>query len=244
MTAQRVAVISGASRGIGRAIATMLGEQGYAVVVGYAARRAQADEVVDAIAASGGRGLAAQADVADEAAVARMFDTAEAEFGGVDVVVNAAGRMYLAPVAELDLDQLDAMHRTNIRGTFVMAREAARRVRPGGAIVNFSTTQVVLQFPTYGAYAASKGAVEAMTLSLARDLRGRDVTANAVAPGATATDMFLDGKSEELVERLSLQAPLERLGQPEDIAALVAFLASPAGHWVNGQVIRANGGMG
>ncbi|NHC15377.1 SDR family oxidoreductase [Motilibacter deserti] len=243
MTAQRVAIVSGGSRGIGKAVATTLGARGFAVVVGYAAQQASADEVVASITAHGGRALAVRADVAEEKDVVQLFDTAELEFGGVDVVVNAAGRMYLAPVAELDLEELDAMHRTNIRGTFVMAREAARRVRPGGTIVNFSTSQVVLQFPTYAAYAASKGAVEAMTLSLARDLRGRDVTANAVAPGATATDMFLDGKSEELVERLAKQPPLERLGQPEDIAEVVAFLASPAGHWVNGQVVRANGGM-
>ncbi|NHC46549.1 SDR family oxidoreductase [Motilibacter aurantiacus] len=244
MAAERVAVVTGGSRGIGRAVAAKLGSQGYAVVVGYTAQQARAEEAVAEVVAAGGQAVAVQADVADERAVAAMFETAEAEFGGVDVVVNAAGRMYLAPVAELDLDLVDAMHRTNIRGTLVVSREAARRVRPGGAIVNFSTTQVVLQFPTYGAYAASKGAVEAMTLSLARDLRGRDVTANTVAPGATATDMFLDGKSDELVERLSKQAPLERLGQPEDVAEVVAFLASPAGHWVNGQVVRANGGLG
>ena len=237
-------LVTGASRGIGRAIATELAAAGQAVVVGYAGNEAAAKEVVDEIAAAGGRAVAGQADVADEHAVAALFDTATDAFGGVDVVVNSAGRMALSPIADLDLHELDALHRTNIRGTFVMSREAARRARPGGAIVNFSTTQVVLQFPTYGAYAASKGAVEAMTLSLARDLRGRDVTANAVAPGATATDMFLDGKSEELVDRLSKQAPLERLGHPEDIAELVAFLASPAGHWVNGQVVRANGGMG
>ncbi|BFO14484.1 hypothetical protein SHKM778_08720 [Streptomyces sp. KM77-8] len=159
------------------------------------------------------------------------------------MVVNAAGRMILSTIADLDLAALDAMHRTNIRGTFVIAREAARRVRAGGSFVAFSTSVVGTQFPTYGAYAASKGAVEAMTLILARELRGRDVTVNAVAPGPTATDMFLTGKTPEQIDRLARTPPLERLGTPDDIAAVVAFLASPAGHWVNGQVLRANGGL-
>lgn len=240
---QRVAVVSGASRGIGRAIAAELGAQGYAVVVGYAGAKDAAEETVAAVEAAGGKAVAFQADVADEDAVAAMFDAAEREFGGVDVVVNSAGRMDLAPIAELDLAVLDRLHRTNIRGTFVMAREAARRVRPGGAVVNLSTSVVGLQFPGYGAYAASKGAVEAMTLVLAREMRGRDVSVNAVAPGPTATELFLDGKDEATVERLAQQPPLERLGTPEDIARVVAFLAGPAGHWVNGQVVRANGGI-
>ncbi|MEU6412600.1 SDR family oxidoreductase [Microbispora sp. NPDC046933] len=243
MSDQRVAVVSGGSRGIGRAIATTLAARGFAVVVGYQGSAAAAAEVVDAVTSAGGRAIAAQADVADENAVAAMFDAADKEFGGVDVVVNSAGRLSLSPIADLDLADLDALHRTNIRGTFVMAREAARRVRGGGAIVTLSTSIVGLQPPTYGAYAASKGAVEAMTLVLARELRGRDITVNAVAPGPTATELFLDGKDEATIERMAKQPPLERLGTPEDIAEVVAFLASPAGHWVNGQVVRANGGI-
>ncbi|MFC0041913.1 SDR family oxidoreductase [Actinomadura rayongensis] len=243
MSDERVAVVSGGSRGIGRAIATTLAAQGCAVVVGYKGSASTAAGVVEAITSAGGRAIAAQADVADEAAVAAMFDEAEKAFGGVDVVVNSAGRLALSPIADLDLADLDALHRTNIRGTFVMAREAARRARAGGAIVNLSTSVVGLQFPSYGAYAASKGAVEAMTLVLARELRGRDVTANAVAPGPTATEMFLEGKDDATIEGLAQQAPLERLGTPEDIAEVVAFLASPSGHWVNGQVVRANGGI-
>ncbi|MFJ4482593.1 SDR family oxidoreductase [Streptomyces longwoodensis] len=215
----RVAVVTGGSRGIGRRTVGRLAADG------------------------GGRAIAVRADVADEHAVAALFDRAEAEFGGVDVVVHAAGRMHLAPVAELDLAVLDDLHRTNVRGTFVVAQQAARRVRPGGSIVTFSTSVVGLAFPGYGAYAAGKGAVEAMTLILARELRGRDVTANTVAPGPTATDLFLDGKDEETIARLAAQPPLERLGTPADIAEVVAFLASPAGHWINGQVIRANGGI-
>ncbi|GAA1563464.1 SDR family oxidoreductase [Actinomadura kijaniata] len=243
MSDQRVAVVSGGSRGIGRAIAVALAARGCAVAVGFQGATSAAVRVVEEIMASGGRAIPVQADVADEAAVAEMFDAAEKSFGGVDVVVNSAGRLALSPIADLDLDELDALHRTNIRGTFVMAREAARRVRAGGALVNLSTSVVGLQFPGYGAYAASKGAVEAMTLVLARELRGRDITVNAVAPGPTATELFLDGKDEETIQRLAKQPPLERLGTPEDIAEVVSFLTSPAGHWINGQVVRANGGI-
>jgi len=227
----RVAIVTGGSRGIGRAVVDKLTADGYSVVPVYATN--QPEDLEHAI----------QADVADEADVARVFDYAESSFGGVDVVVHAAGRMKLAPVAELSLEDLDALHRTNIRGTFVVAQQAARRLRPGGALLTFSTSVLGLALPTYAAYAASKGAVEAMTLILARELRGRDVTVNAVAPGPTATALFLDGKDEETIDRMAKQPPLERLGTPEDIAAVVAFLASPQGHWVNGQVVRANGGI-
>lgn len=239
----RVAIVTGGSRGIGRTTATTLAARGDAVVIAYAGNTAEADAAVAEITGAGGRALAVQADVGDEKAVAALFDQAEAAFGGIDVVVHAAGRMHLSTIADLDLDDLDALHRTNIRGTFVVDQQAARRVRPGGAIVNFSTSVVGLQFPTYGAYTASKGAVEAITLILARELRGRDVTVNAVAPGPTATALFLDGKDEATIEQLAKQPPLERLGTPQDIANVVAFLTSPEGHWVNGQNIRANGGI-
>jgi len=239
----RVAIVTGASRGIGRAAALRLAADGYAVVLGYAGRSDLAEQAVADIEAAGGRALAVQADVADEKAVAAMFDAAEEHFGGIDAVVNAAGQMKLSTVVDLDLAELDAMHRTNIRGAFVVAQQAARRLRLGGSIVLFSTSVMGTKFPTYAGYTASKGAVEAMTLILARELRGRDVTVNAVAPGPTATDMFLDGKDEALIANLAAQNPLERLGQPEDIARVVAFLAGAEGHWVNGQVLRANGGM-
>ncbi|MEU5718543.1 SDR family oxidoreductase [Streptomyces sp. NPDC020403] len=243
-TSPRVAIVTGGSRGIGHRTVGRLAADGYAVVVGYAGNQDDAEAAVKEAAAVGSvRALAVRADVADEHAVAALFDAAEAEFGGVDVVVHAAGRAHTAPIAELDLAVLDDLHRTNIRGTFVVVQQAARRVRPGGAIVTFSTSVVGLAFPGYGAYAASKGAVEALTLILARELRGRDVTANAVAPGPTATDLFLDGKDEETIARLAALPPLERLGTPSDIAEVVAFLASPAGHWINGQVVRANGGI-
>ncbi|WP_406837710.1 SDR family oxidoreductase [Streptomyces sp. AHU1] len=242
-TSPRVAIVTGGSRGIGRESAERLAREGYAVVVNYAGNAAEADKAVAAIAEAGGQAVAFRADVAEEAEVAALFDLAEKTFGGVDVVVHAAGVMTLAPLADLDLDALDRMHRTNIRGTFVVDQQAARRLRTGGAIINFSSSVLALALPGYTAYAATKGAVEAMTLILARELRGRDVTVNAVAPGPTATALFLDGKDEETIARMAAQPPLERLGTPEDIASVVAFLAGPSGRWVNGQVLRANGGI-
>jgi 3-oxoacyl-[acyl-carrier protein] reductase len=242
-SAGRVAIVTGGSRGIGRQVVERLAADGYGLLVNYASQAAEAEATVAAAKALGAEAIAVQADVADEAAVEAMFERAEGELGGVDVVVHAAGRMVVVPMAELDLDTLDDLHRTNIRGTFVVGRQAMRRLRPGGAIVNFSSSVVGLAFPGYAPYAASKGAVEAMTLVMARELRGRDVTVNAVAPGPTATSLFLDGKDEETIAKLAFQPPLERLGLPEDIAEVVAFLAGPQGHWVNGQVVRANGGI-
>ncbi|MFH8698571.1 SDR family oxidoreductase [Streptomyces chartreusis] len=238
----RVALVTGGSGGIGRAVAERLASDGMAVGVHYAGNKAKADETVAAITSSGGRSVAVGGDVADEHAMSAAFDAVEREFGGIDVVVNTAGIMILSPIATLDLDDLDRMHRTNIRGTFVVSQQAARRVRGGGAIVNFSTSVTRLQFPTYGAYVASKGAVEAMTLVLARELRGKDITVNAVAPGPTATQLFLEGKDETTIDNLSKAAPLERLGTPQDIAEAVAFLVGPA-RWINGQVLYANGGI-
>lgn len=240
---ERVAVVTGGSRGIGRAVSVELGRNGLAVVVNYARDAAAAEETVKTITAAGGRAMSVRADVADEHAVAALFDRAEQEYGGVDVVVNSAGRLALSPIADLDLSVLDAVHRTNIRGAFVVAQQAARRLRAGGSFLGVSTSVVGAQFPGYGTYVASKGAVEAITLILARELRGRDVTVNTIAPGPTATDLFLDGKTPEEIDRLAKTPPLERLGTPEDIARAAAFLTGPEGHWVNGQVLRANGGM-
>ena len=187
--------------------------------------------------------MAARADVADEHAIEELFDLTEHTFGGVDVVVHAAGVMFLALLVDLDLSVLDAQLRTNIRGTFVVDQQAARRLRPGGSILNFSSSVIGRVLPTYTAYAASKGAVEAMTFILAHELRGRDITVNAVAPGPTATALFREGKDEETIARLANAVPLQRLGTPTDIAEVVAVLTSPAGHWINGQTIRVNGGI-
>ncbi len=243
MTSPRVAIVTGGSRGIGRSVARQLAADGFSTVVSYRSSHDEARAAVRELEAEGAKAIAFAADVADERAVADLFDETERAFGGIDVVVNAAGLLLLAPLADLDLAALDRMHRTNIRGTFVVDQQAARRVRPGGAIVNFSSSVVGRALPTYTGYAASKAAVEAMTFILAHELRGRDVTVNAVAPGPTATDMFLEGKDEDLVASFANAAPLGRLGTPTDIAPLVAFLASPAGHWINGQTIRANGGI-
>lgn len=239
----RIAIVTGGSRGIGRAVSRRLSSEGFAVVVNYAIGADAANETVASIDAAGGQAIAIQADVADEVAVAAMFNQVQRELGGVDVVINSAGRASMSPIADLDLAVLDQLHRTNIRGTFVVAQQAARRLRPGGSFVTMSTSVVGTQFPTYGAYVASKSAVEGITLILARELRGRDVTVNSVAPGPTATELFLDGKGQEQIDGLAQAVPLERLGTPEEIADVIAFLCSPAGHWVNGQVIRANGGL-
>lgn len=239
----KVAVVTGASRGIGAAVAERLARDGFTVVVNYAGSQAPAEALVRKIEAAGGRALAAQGDVANPDAVKRMFDAAEAAFGGVDVLVNNAGIMTLAPLAQSDDAMFDRQIAVNLKGSFNTMREAARRLRDGGRIINFSSSVVGLLQPTYGVYAATKAAIEAMTSILAKEMRGRGITVNAVAPGPTATDLFLDGKSPELVERLAKLAPLERLGKPDDIAATVAFLAGRDGAWINGQTLRANGGV-
>jgi 3-oxoacyl-[acyl-carrier protein] reductase len=238
----RVAIVTGGSRGIGRAAADRLAADGMAVVIVYAGNKVEADKAVEEIKAAGGQAIAAQADVADEVALSAAFDLAVETFGGVDVVVNSAGIMPLGTVADMDLEVFDRIMRTNARGTFVVSQQASRRLRDGGAIINVSSSVVGLRFPQYGAYAMSKGGVEALTLILARELRGRDITVNAVAPGPTATALFMEGKDQATIDTLAKQAPLERIGSPDDIAEVVSFLAGPA-RWINGQVVRANGGI-
>ncbi|RAO76459.1 SDR family oxidoreductase [Dyella jiangningensis] len=239
----KVAIVTGASRGIGAAVAERLAHDGFTVVINYAGDAASAEALAGKIEAAGGRAVTAQADVADPAAVRRLFDAAETAFGGVDVLVNNAGVMQLAPLAGTDDELFDRTIAINLKGSFNAMREAGKRMRDGGRIINFSTSIVGTLLPTYGVYAATKAGVEAMTHIMAKELRGRSITVNAVAPGPTATDLFLKGKTPELIDQLAKVAPLERLGQPEDIANVVSFLASPEGGWVNGQVLRANGGM-
>ncbi|SMP42264.1 3-oxoacyl-[acyl-carrier protein] reductase [Neorhodopirellula lusitana] len=239
----RTAIVTGSSRGIGAAIAQRLASDGLNVVVNYAGGRNAATEVVNKIESRGGHAIAVQADVSDSAAVKRMFDSAEAAFGGVDVLINNAGIMKLATITECDDAIFDAQVAVNFRGTFNTLREAGKRLRDGGRIVNLSTTVVGMKFEKYGVYAGIKAAIETMTAIMAKEMRGRNITVNAVAPGPTGTALFLDGKPPELVEKLSKMSPLERLGTPEDIANVVAFLAGPDGAWMNGQTLRANGGM-
>ncbi|MEE9906870.1 SDR family oxidoreductase [Brucella intermedia] len=239
----RVAIVTGASRGIGAAIAERLGRDGFTVIVNYAGNAAMANAVVTRIEATGGVALSAQADVADPVAVKKMFDAAETAFGGVDVLINNAGIMALSPLAATEDLDFDKTVSVNLKGTFNTMREAGRRLRDNGRIINFSTSVVGLKLENYGIYAATKAAVETLTAIMAKEMRGRNITVNAVAPGPTATDLFSDGKSEEVVARMAKMSPLERLGTPEDIAGVVAFLAGPDGAWVNGQTLRANGGI-
>ena len=242
-SSKKVAIVTGSSRGIGAAIAERLAHDGFAVVVNYSGNAAPAHALVDKITQQGGSALAVQADVSDSAAVQQLFKTTLDTFGGVDVLVNNAGIMALAPLGDTDDATFDRLLAINVKGTFNTLREATRHLRDGGRIINFSSSVTALLQPTYSIYAATKAAVEAMTSVLAKELRGRNITINAVAPGPTATDLFLNGKPQEVIDRLAKLAPLERLGEPADIAAVVSFLSGPDGAWINGQTLRANGGI-
>ncbi len=239
----RGAIVTGSSKGIGAAIAARLARDGFGVVVNYARGADAADALVARIKADGGRAIAAQADVSDPAAVAALFDRAEAAFSRIDVLVNNAGIMKLDTIAETENAMFDRHVAINLKGTFNGLREASRRLRDGGRIVSFSSSVIGLYQSTYGAYAATKGAVEAMTHVLAKELGPRGITVNVVAPGPVATELFLGDKSDEQVAAVTRMIPLGRLGEPEDIARVVAFLVGPDGGWINGQVLRANGGV-
>ncbi|WP_316163774.1 glucose 1-dehydrogenase [Bradyrhizobium sp. SZCCHNRI20481] len=242
-SSSQVAIITGGSRGIGAAIAERLAADGVAVVINYARAEQAAAHMVQQIEATGGRARAVQADVADPASAAALFDAAEQAFGGVDILVNNAGTMALGAFAELSDADVARQFEVNVAGVFRTLREAARRLRDGGRIVNFSSSVVGLYQPRYGAYAATKAAVEAMTHVLARELARRSITVNAVAPGPTETEMFLNGKTDEQLRAMAAANPFGRFGQPREIADVVAFLTSPEAGWVNGQVVRVNGGV-
>ena len=228
---------------MGRVIAARLAADGFDVAVAYAGHVDLADATVSEIKEQGRHGAAFAADVADDEAVSAVFDAVEDHFGHLDVVAHTAGINHPVALTDLDLADFDAIYRVNVRGTFVVNQQAARRLRDGGAIVNLSSSMVRFAPPALGAYAASKAAVDALTRILAKELRGRDITVNAVAPGPTATEAFLNSTPAEEQEQLAALPPLGRLGRPDDIASVVSFLVGPAGRWVNGQVVYANGGF-
>jgi 3-oxoacyl-[acyl-carrier protein] reductase len=239
----KTAIVTGASGGIGRAVTLRLARDGFAIVVNYAGNAAKAEVVVNEIKASDGQAIAVQADVADAAEVERLFKHTLDTFGRIDVVVNTAGIMPLSPIAKDDVEVFDRVISTNLRGTFLVLAQAAQHVSEGGRIIAFSSSVLAKSFPTYGPYIASKAGVEGLVHVLNNELRGRNVTVNAVAPGPVGTELFLKDKTPAQIEQFIKLAPLERLGQPEDIANVVSFLAGPDGAWVNGQVLRANGGF-
>jgi 3-oxoacyl-[acyl-carrier protein] reductase len=240
---KKVAIITGSSRGIGRAIAVRLAHHGFAVVVNFVNDAAEAKKAVDEIRGAGNQAISVQADVSKATDVARLFDEAEHAFGGIDVLVNNAGIMPAKPIVEMETELFERTFAINVRGTFNTLKQAAKRLRSGGRIVNLSSSCVDLGMPRYAVYNASKAAVDALTKTLANEFHGKNITVNAVAPGPTATKLFLDGKSEDQIEDFAEMAPLERLGTPEDVANLVAFLTGPDGGWINGQTIRSNGGL-
>jgi len=236
-------IVTGASRGIGRAVAIRLARDGFAVAVNYAGNATKAQEVVTEINSSNGHAIAIQGDVANVSDVDSLFKKTIDAFGGINVVVNCAGIMPISPISEGNLELFDKVIATNLRGTFVVLGKASQTVSTGGRIIAFSSSVIAMAFPTYGPYIASKAGVEGLVRVLANEMRGRSITVNAVAPGPVATELFLTGKAEEQIDQLRKLSPLERLGQPEDIANVVSFLAGPEGGWVNGQIVRANGGF-
>lgn len=239
----RVALVTGASRGIGAAVAQRLANDGFAIVVNYASSSTEADALVAKLAAEGAKAIAVKADVSNPDDVRRLFETTEQQLGKVDLLVNNAGVFKPMPLADTTDAVYDQTFDINVRGTFNTLREAAKRMNDGGRIVNFSSTVLALNLPGYAIYTATKAAVESFTQIFAKELRGRHITVNAVAPGPVATALFFEGKSDEQIQTYAKMPPLERLGEPEDIAAVVSFLASPDAGWVNGQTLRANGGL-
>jgi len=239
----KVAIVTGASGGIGRVVAKRLATDGFAIAVHYAGNPAKAESVVTEIKDAGRNAIGVQADVAKAADVEHLFKQALAAFGKVDVVVHSAGIMPMLPISGGDVETFDKVIATNLRGSFLVLGQAAQHVSAGGRIIAFSTSVIAKSFPNYGPYIASKACVEGLVRVLANELRGRNITVNAVAPGPIPTELFLKGKTQAQIEEFRKMPPLERLGQAEDIAGVVSFLAGPDGGWINAQVLRANGGF-
>lgn len=241
-TTSKIALVTGAARGIGAAITRRLARDGFAVAINYAASSSEADALAAEIRQQGGRAVAVKADVSKADQVRALFDTVEQALGKVDVLINNAGVLKPVPLMQASDEQFAQHFAINTQGVFNMLREGGARLNDGGRIINLSSTALALNLPGYAIYNGTKAAVEAFTRVFAKELRGRRITVNAVAPGPVATELFLNGKTEEQVQTFAKMPPLERLGQPEDVAAVVAFLAGEDGGWVNGQVLRANGG--
>src|SRR6266481_548156 len=239
----KIAIVTGASRGIGRAVAKRLVQDGFGVVVNYLSNASEAEQVVSEIQRIGGNAIAVKADVANQADVERLFEETMKKFGSVDVVVHNSGIMPLSPIGKSDAELFDKVISTNLRGTFLVLAQAAQHIAAGGRIIAFSSSVLAKSFPSYGPYIASKAGVEGLVHVLANELRGRNITVNAIAPGPVATELFLKGKTEAQINEFKKIPPLERLGQSEDIARVVSFLAGPDGGWINSQVVRANGGF-
>ena len=240
---RRVALVTGGSGGIGRFVCLRLAKDGFIVVLNYAGNAEKAEQVANEIKSADGQTLTVQADVSNEPDVERMFKQIIDTFGRIDVVVHTAGIMPVTTIVETDLAVFDRVISTNLRGTLIVLKHSAKHVSEGGRILAFSSSVIAKSFPTYGPYIASKAGVEGLVHVLTNELRGRNITVNAVAPGPIPTELFIKGKSEERIEEFRKMSPLERLGQPEDIANVVSFLAGPDGGWINGQVVRANGGF-
>ncbi|MEV7020873.1 glucose 1-dehydrogenase [Kitasatospora sp. NPDC093558] len=241
----RTAVVTGGSRGIGRAIVERLARDGAHVVLTYAGNEAAAADVVRTVSEGGGRALALRADLGEPGAAERLMAAAEEHLGGLDILVNNAARAFTpTPLAETDDETFDAIMAVNTRSVFVTTRYAARRMRDGGRIVNISTMNTARPGPGIASYAASKGAVEQLTAIAAVELGPRGITVNTVSPGATDTDLLRGTNPPEALDRAAAITPLRRLGDPADIADVVAFLAGPDGRWITGQNIRATGGLG
>ncbi|WOI38689.1 SDR family oxidoreductase [Alteromonas sp. CI.11.F.A3] len=239
----KVALVTGGAKGIGASIVEKLASNNFAVVINYASSADAANELVEQIKCKGGQAIAVQADVSKSTQAESLFKASLQEFGKVDVLVNNAGIMALSPLSETSDEDFNKQFDVNMKGVFNMLRLASTHLSEGGSIINLSTSVVGLKLERYGVYAATKSAVETMSAILSKELRGKDIAVNCVAPGPTETDLFTEGKSQEFIDKLASMSPMERLGQPEDIANVVNFLASDQGHWVNGQVLRANGGI-